>query len=175
MVRPPSVDRSVVDQILDGTHHESKSISSSTSKMKSSESKLKEQESARRRKKKSSKVSRKKKGPKKKRSVRDPNAQVEEEQRRMELHSEPKLEEQMSSLAVQDESKEEPWNESMFRLTFFTYLNFYYHEVPESKSYPEYTFSNTKVIGRASYVIPPVGSLSQLPLVSLITIFLHNK
>ena len=171
MVRPPSVDRAVVHQIINGTHHEPKLSTSTEVKKKSSESKMSESESARKKKKKVSKIGRKKKSCKKKRSVRrDSKAQVEEEQRQMELQSEPHLEERMLSLKLQEESKDEAWHESMFRLTFFTYLNFYYDEAPESKPHPAYVFSHAKAISRADYVIPPVGSLSQLPLVTLVFI-----
>ena len=145
-------------------------------KKKSSESKMSDAESNRKKKKKPSKVGRRKKGCKKKRSVRrDSISQVEEEQRQMEIHSEPNLEDRMSSLKLQQETKEEAWNDSIFRLTFFTYLNFYYDEVPESKSCFEYSFSNAKVISRANYVVPPVGNMSQLPLVNRSTIRLCRE
>ena len=167
MVRPPSLDPALIRQIIDGTHHETKSSSSARQKKKSHESKMNESDKAGKKKKKTSKVSRKKKFTKKKSKRRDPNFHVEEEQRRMELNSEPNLDEKMSNLLIEEENIEETWNESMFRLTFFTFLNFYFNEVPETKSFPEYTFFNAKVISRTNYVIPPVGSISQLPLVSL--------
>jgi hypothetical protein len=58
------------------------------------------------------------------------------------------------------------FNESLFRMTFFTFLNFYYAGTSESSAPPiKYAFHHVKSIARAYYASPPVATLSQLPLI----------